>query len=92
MEHPIFSKSGHLFALTVPGLGMGRPSLLRGDLVEATWKNTFYKGRIRHVRLSEIALEFHAKFRKGFHPAVDMVNLVRFTFSRTAYILTGPGS
>ena len=68
----------------VPGLAERRPSVLRGDLVNITWKGKLYKGRVHQTRLLEVLMELDGSFHKRFNQALDTVD-VRFTFSRTTF-------
>jgi hypothetical protein len=77
-------REGRFLVLTVPGLAEGRPSVLRGDVVNVDWKGNMYKGKVQHTRLLEVVLEFHASLHKSYNPAVDLVD-VSFTFSRMAF-------
>jgi hypothetical protein len=85
MENVAFEKSGRLFKLFVAGLAEGRPSVLRGDLVDCTWKGKKYRGRVVRIELLNVLLEFHKSFEKNFKPNIDRVNLVRFTITRTQF-------
>ena len=74
-----------MFALIVPGLAEGRPSVLRGDLINLTWNGQLFKGRVHSTQLLQVLLEVPVAFRNSFNPAYDRVERVRFTFSRTTY-------
>ena len=75
----------HMFALTVPGLAEGRPSVLRGDLINMTWKQQLFKGRVHSTQLLQVILQVPLAFSQSFNPSVDRVDMVRFTFSRMTY-------
>ncbi len=86
MEHVVLERRPNsMYALTVPGLAEGRPSVLRGDLVNLTWNKQLYKGRVHTTELLQVILEVPTKFSKTFNPSLDRVDLVRFTFSRTNF-------
>jgi len=85
MENVTLQRAGKFFKLYVEGLAEGRPSVLRGDLVFCTWGGKQYRGRVFAVELLDVLLEFHPSFHKKFNVSVDRVDLVRFTFSRTAF-------
>ena len=84
MEKVKLKREGVFMVMEVPGLAEGRPSVLRGDMVDITWKNRIYRGRVHTTRLLEVLLQFHRSFHASFAPAVDRVD-VRFSFSRTVY-------
>lgn len=84
MENVSLKRVGNTMQLSVPGLAEGRPSVLRGDLVNVTWRKRLYKGRVSQVRQLDVSLDFHPSFVKKFNPSVDRVD-VRFTFSRVTY-------
>ena len=85
MENATLERSGRFFKLYVAGLAEGRPSVLRGDIVNCTWKGKMYQGRVYAVELLNVLLEFHNSFHKKFDVRVDRVDLIRFTFSRTTF-------
>lgn len=76
-------KPRSMFALKVPGLAEGRPSVLRGDFVNLSWKNNLYKGRVHTTQQLQVILEVPLRFANSFNPSVDRVDMVRFTLSRT---------
>jgi hypothetical protein len=84
MENASLKREGHFMVLHVLGLAEGRPSVLRGDIVNVTWNNRMYEGRVKTTRLLEILIEFDRSFHQTFNHALDKVN-VRFTFSRTTF-------
>ena len=84
MEEARLTKEGNYFVLVVPGLAEGRPSVLRGDIVNITWKNMLYRARVHKTRLLDVILEMHSAFHDSFHGALDHVD-VRFTLSRTTF-------
>eukprot|EP00980_Cylindrotheca_fusiformis_P025199 scaffold13271_cov110-Cylindrotheca_fusiformis.AAC.2 len=81
MDNVSLQREGRYFLFTVPGLAEGRPSVLRGDLVHITFKNSLYKGRVMFIRQLEVVMDLHPKFARDFNPSLDRVS-VRFTFSR----------
>ena len=85
MENVALEKSGRLFRLYVSGLAEGRPSVLRGDLVDCTWKGKKYRGRVVQIQLLNVVLEFHKSFQQKFNPNLDRLDLVRFTITRTHF-------
>ena len=54
-------------------------------MVHCTWKGKQYRGRVAAVELLDVLMEFHASFHRNFNVNLDRVELVRFTFSRTAF-------
>ena len=84
MENVQLRREGRNFLFTVPGLAEGRPSVLRGDLVNISFGSCLYKGRVLTVRQLEVVLDMHTKFANNYNPGVDRVS-VRFTFSRMTY-------
>jgi hypothetical protein len=84
MENTRLTKEGNFFVVTVPGLAEGRPSVLRGDIVNLTWNNTLYRARVHTIRLLDVLLDLHVAFHRSFNTAFDSVDL-RFTFSRTIF-------
>ena len=85
MENATLQRSGRFFKLYVAGLAEGRPSVLRGDLVNCHWKGKQYRGRVYAVELLDVLMEFHNSFHTSFNVKLDRVDVVRFTFSRTAF-------
>jgi hypothetical protein len=85
MENARLRRNGNFMKLYVSGLAEGRPSVLRGDLVICHWKGKQYRGRVSNVELLDLLMEFHKSFHKEFNVSVDRVDLVRFTFTRTAF-------
>jgi len=77
-------REGRFMVLHVPGLAEGRPSVLRGDLVNVTWKGSLYKGRVHQTRLLDVLMELDGSFHTRFNQSLDAVD-VRFTFSRTTF-------
>ncbi|CAJ1951722.1 unnamed protein product [Cylindrotheca closterium] len=75
------SKEERYFVLRVPGLSEGRPSVLRGDIVNITFKGVLYKGRVVSIRQYEVLMDLHSRFDQNFNCASDRVS-VHFTFSR----------
>lgn len=47
MDDALLFKEERYFVLRVPGLSEGRPSVLRGDIVNVTFQGILYKGRVR---------------------------------------------
>jgi helicase MOV-10 len=92
MENAALERSGRFFKLYVAGLAEGRPSVLRGDLVNCTWQGKMYQGRVYAVQLLDVLLEFHSSFHRKFNVQFDRVDLVRFTFSRTTFRTSHTGS
>ena len=84
MEQARLKKEGHYFVLTVVGLAEGRPSVLRGDIVNITWNSKLYRACVHKTRLLDVLLELHEGFQRSFNPALDSVD-VRFTISRTTF-------
>jgi hypothetical protein len=85
MENAELTESGKYYVLKVgPGLAEGRPSVLRGDLVNVTFQNQLFKGRVHSVKLAEVVLEFDPRFKKKFDQSVDRVQ-VQFSFSRMTF-------
>jgi len=84
MENANLQRSGRFFKLHVAGLAEGRPSVLRGDMVDCFWHGKKYRGRVFAVELLDVLLEFHNSFHKYFDVRVDKVDRIRFTFSRTS--------
>lgn len=84
MERVQLKHEGRFVVLQVPGLAEGRPSVLRGDLVNVTWKGKLYKGRVVGTRLLEVLMELGGSFHDRFNQALDTVD-VRFTLSRTTF-------
>lgn len=85
MEKATLERSGRFFKLHVEGLAEGRPSVLRGDVVECTWKGILYRGRVVKVHLLDVLITFHPSFHEKFDTNIDRIDLVRFTFSRTPF-------
>ena len=85
MQNATLQRSGRLFKLYVAGLAEGRPSVLRGDEVHCNWKGKQYRGRVFAFELLDVLMEFHNSFHQNFDVNVDRVDLIRFTFSRTAF-------
>mmetsp|Transcript_24808 Transcript_24808/g.61013 ORF Transcript_24808/g.61013 Transcript_24808/m.61013 type:complete len:1075 (+) Transcript_24808:33-3257(+) len=81
MEDTLLSKEERYFVLRVPGLSEGRPSVLRGDIVNITFKGILYKGRVVSIRRFEVVMDLHFRFDQNFNCASDRVS-VHFTFSR----------
>ncbi|KAL3911469.1 MAG: hypothetical protein SGILL_007271, partial [Bacillariaceae sp.] len=92
IENATLQRSGRFFKLYVSGLAEGRPSVLRGDMVNCTWKGKQYQGRVYAVELLDVLLEFHNSFHSKFDVRVDRVDLVRFTFSRTTFRTSHAGA
>jgi hypothetical protein len=84
MEHVKLIREGNLYKLFVPGLAEGRPSVLRGDVVLVRSRQKCFEGRVRHVQLLDVLLEFRPAFHRNYDPRLDEVH-VRFTFSRTTF-------
>lgn len=84
MEGAQLKREGRFMVLHVPGLAEGRPSVLRGDLVNVTWNGKLFKGRVHQTRLLEVLMELDGSFHKRFNQSLDTVD-VRFTFSRTTF-------
>ena len=82
MESAQLKREGRFMVLHVPGLAEGRPSVLRGDLVNVSWKGFLFKGRVHQTRLLDVLMELDGSFHKKFNQSLDTVD-VRFTFSRT---------
>ena len=91
LEEATLKKEGHLFSLEVPGLSEGRPSVLKSDIVNVTWKKKQYQARVERTRLLDAILQFGGSFHRTFNPALDRVN-VRFTVPRTAFRLWHEGA
>jgi hypothetical protein len=85
MENARLERRGRFFKLYVAGLAEGRPSVLRGDVVKCTWQGKLYEGRVYAVELLDVLMEFHDSFHRKFNVKTDTVDIVRFTFSRTAF-------
>lgn len=85
MEKTSLKRDGKNFTLTVPGLAEGRPSVLRGDIVELNWKGNTYRGHVQQIRLLDIVFESHSSFHKNFNTALDTVDVVRFTVNRMIF-------
>ncbi|KAL3939288.1 MAG: hypothetical protein SGBAC_005968, partial [Bacillariaceae sp.] len=83
MEDASLQKEGRYYVLKVPGLAEGRPSVLRGDLVNIDYQGMLYKGRVMFVRQLEVVMDLHSRFGKSFNTGLDRVT-VHFTFSRMA--------
>lgn len=81
MDDACLSKEERYFVLRVPGLSEGRPSVLRGDIVNVTFRGILYKGRVVQVRHAEVVMDLHFKFDEHFNCASDRVS-INFTFSR----------
>jgi hypothetical protein len=87
LENVLLKQQGNRYSLVVAGLEEGRPSIVRGDVVNVTLnqaKTTLYQGRVDQVRLHEVWLLFSSAFK---YNGVDRVH-ARFTFSRMPYRLT----
>jgi hypothetical protein len=85
LENAELKKEGRYYLLTVPGLAEGRPSVLRGDLVDVTLPSRqLCKGRVIDTKQLQVVLEFSRKFSSSFDPSLDRVH-VRFTFSRMTF-------
>ncbi|CAB9509556.1 Putative helicase MOV-10 [Seminavis robusta] len=92
IEKAKLEKQGGLFKLYVSGLAEGRPSVLRGDVVLCSWNRKLYRGRVVAVELLDVLMEFHKSFHRSFNVSVDRVDLVRFTFGRTAFRTSHTGA
>mmetsp|Transcript_2660 Transcript_2660/g.7368 ORF Transcript_2660/g.7368 Transcript_2660/m.7368 type:complete len:1107 (-) Transcript_2660:51-3371(-) len=92
MENAILQRQGRFLKLFVSGLAEGRPSVLRGDVVDCFWQGKKYRGRVSAVELLDVLLEFHPSFHHKFDVRVDRVERVRFTFARTALRTSHVGS
>jgi hypothetical protein len=90
LESAKLKREGKFFKLTVEGLAEGRPSVLRGDMVNVTWNRRLYQGRVERTLLLEVVLEFHQSFSRSFNPTADSVD-VRFTFSRMTFRISHEG-
>jgi helicase MOV-10 len=73
-----------LDGLHVPGLAEGRPSVLRGNIVNVTWNKCMCKGLVRQTCLLEVLIELDRLFHDTFNHALDKVKL-RFMFSRLTF-------
>jgi hypothetical protein len=71
MSADVVSQSGgRSFLISVPGLAEGRPSILIGDSIlvkpSDNPKAKAFEGRAVDVRLNEVVLKFHEKFKKNY--------------------------
>jgi helicase MOV-10 len=66
----ISQSGGRSFLISVPGLAEGRPSILIGDSILVKKSDTpnsrAFEGRAVDVRLNEVVLKFHEKFKKSY--------------------------
>lgn len=85
MENVALQRAGRFFKLYVAGLAESRPSVLRGDMVDCTWKGKKYRGYVFSVELLNILIDFHPSFHDRFNVSVDRIDLIRFTFGRTMF-------
>lgn len=82
MESAKLKREGRFMVLHVSGLAENRPSVLRGDLVNVSWKGFLFKGLVHQTRLLDVLMELDGSFHRKFDESLDTVD-VRFTFSRT---------
>jgi len=87
LRNAILRRHGEYLSLEVPGLAEGRPSLLNGDTVIASYSHedsssssTKFEGFIHEVHAERILLKFNQNFHNGYED--DRLN-VEFHFNRT---------
>jgi len=86
-ENVSFVKSGNFYWLDVPGLAEKRPSVLRGDEVEARLSQqnsdaeVVYRGFVWNVEQTRIQISFHSRIAEVFSANTRFD--VRYLFKRT---------
>jgi helicase MOV-10 len=77
-----FFAAANSFEIPVPGLAEKRPSVITGDVVQASVANSLngFAGRVTEVRLNTIIVKFGPKFRDEWKPSRRFN--VKFLFNR----------